>query len=973
MIESIIEPTSRAGRKYPDMVIGIGGTGKRIVKSMMSSEWLIEDIINEYEKENDFQGTKFRIIDSDKGQGGDDRKDLEVIRDFINKTGNRNDYADNIFGLNIENSYVDISLGSSAELTTLDFKEHIKNNRNFCTNVWWIDDEEKGLKNFAHSVDTDFQNARFTNGVNRRRMLSKALMYYYLSDIPLEENPLLLTGSGRYIAIVVALGGGTGSGTFLDLANFLKQKMQNCSLTLFAILPTASEHKNELANAYTALSELEKSEKFDYINLIPIDHSGYGGGDVEDSTAESLNEFYQVFPYNFAATYDRIFKDDEDINKNIPYRKFIVTSGFIVRYAARLLLDKSIKARNAVNSLVDYCNKENDLRNQITNLINNVSTNVELSQGDGNENLDNKLNEFKDVFLINDNNKDESDTVSEDDEKNKFLVGSILRSAEYVVVDHIYNNYKYSEMDDEFLKVKSGVDGASGVELNGDNKELLNTARIWLDNISKYKNQINYANTSDLFDVTLRDAFKRLVKCTPLFGDISTNLEKKEKEYREDISQFEDELKAVDKKIKTLEVINKVNTFLEKCRDESIELIQNNHKIKKTAWTDRINPNSIAEYVADKIFTELKYTSDYYRLKVLESYYNKSWFFGIKRSRKKANASEKRINEIVNKLKILFENPEDRDIYISEKILEHIPYSDKKMDIKNTHLPDLMEDKSEIELQIADRNKKLIILQGLNDLKDLSNEVKRLENEYKKLFKEILNIERRTEGKFIHEVYPEELELINSADKNSDIRILANGSGNDQSNVNKKIADLFRQYILPDVQKGFNFSGTRQKIKSIIDNNERYIGINGLRVINFSLGNNLRPKISDVDQKKIHELYGIKKDHNSIHKNIIENNIKIADKWDNAVVSMFFFLPIELLKNSKNYFHAYKDMYLRDGLKGVIPHHAMGLEDGVFFRRERIFEDNEVIELANMKDNSEIQKKLDDIYQDIDLKEVIGG
>ena len=66
-------------------------------------------------------------------------------------------------------------------------------------------------------------------------------------------------------------------------------------------------------------------------------------------------------------------------------------------------------------------------------------------------------------------------------------------------------------------------------------------------------------------------------------------------------------------------------------------------------------------------------------------------------------------------------------------------------------------------------------------------------------------------------------------------------------------------------------------------------------------------------------------------------------------------------------------MHLRDGLKGVIPHHAMGLEDGVFFRRERLFEDNEVIELADLKDNSEIQKKLDDIYQDIDLIEVIRG
>lgn len=971
MIENIIEPTSRAGRKYPDMVIGIGGTGKRIVKSMLSSEWLIEDIINEYKKENDFQGTKFRIIDSDKGQGGDDRKDLEVIRDFINKKGNRNDYADNIFGLNIENSYVDISLSSSAELTSPDFKGHIKKNRNFSANVWWIDDEEKGLKNFANLVDADFQNARFTNGVNRRRMLSKALMYYYLSAMPIEENPLLLTGSGRYIAIVVALGGGTGSGTFIDLANFLKQKMQNCSLTLFAILPTASEHQNEHANAYTALSELEKSEIFDYINLIPIDHSGYGGGDVEDSTAESLNEFYQVFPYNFAATYDRIFKDDEDIKKKIPYQKFIVTSGFIVRYAARSLLDKSVKARNAVNSLIDYCNKENDLRNKITDLINNVSTNVELSHEDGI--LDNKLNEFKNVFLIKDKNEDKSDPVSEDDDKNEFLVGSILRSAEYIVVDHIYTNYKYSELDDEFLKVKSGVDAASGVELNGDNKELLNTARIWLDNISKYENQINFANTSDLFDVALRDAFKRLIKCTPLFGDISTNLEKKETEYREDISQFWDELKALDKKIETLEVINKVNSFLEKCRDEALELIENNHKIKKTAWLDRINQDSIAEYVADEVFKELKYASDYYRLKVLESYYNKSGFFRIKRSRKKANASEKRIDEIVNKLKILIENPEDRNIFISEKILEHIPYSDKKMDIKNTHLPDLMEDKSEIEHQIADRNKKLIILQGLNDLKDQSNEVKRLENEYKKRFKEILNIERKKYGTFIHEVYPEELELINSADKKSDIRILANGSGNDLINVNKKIADLFRQYIVPDVQKGFNFSGTRQKIKSIIDDNERYIGINGLRVINFSLENTTRHKISDVDQKKIYELYGIKRDYNNIHKNIIENNIKIADKWDNAVVSMFFFLPIEMLKNSNIYFHAYKDMHLRDGLKGVIPHHAMGLEDGVFFRRERIFEDNEVIELAGLKDNSEIQKKLDDIYQDINLREVIGG
>ena len=124
---------------------------------------------------------------------------------------------------------------------------------------WWFYPQDIG-DDVATKLKSkeSFTNLNFASGVIRRRALGKAILYKAISE---KRTDIALTRGGK-VAMIVGLGGGTGSGAFIDYAKKLKEKSPNINIILFAVLPTSQERDKEQTNGFTSLCELENSIKF---------------------------------------------------------------------------------------------------------------------------------------------------------------------------------------------------------------------------------------------------------------------------------------------------------------------------------------------------------------------------------------------------------------------------------------------------------------------------------------------------------------------------------------------------------------------------------------------------------------------------------------------------------------------------------------------------------------------------------------
>lgn len=946
------------GRKFPEMVIGIGGAGKRLVKELLRSEWFVKSVIEDFDRSQgagQYRGTTIRIIDSDRGDIPRDRRELDEIRKFINATSGDKNYAEEVFGLD-SSCYLNISV-SPTYLLDPEFEKRVKGNKRLGVKVWWIDDEEYGIKNFASMMDRDFESATFANGVNRRRFLSKALMYHYLVETPENRNPLVVAGRGRYIAIVISLGGGTGCGTVFDITRFLKRTMPNCSIILFAVLPTYLEPENERMNTYAALSELEKfGDIFDLIILSPIDHSEYRGGDVRDSSYGALKEFSEVFPYIFTATYDRIFADDPDIGEThrsitSSYRKFVAASGYIVRYAAESSVEKGTKIRKNVESLINYCKKEKELRGKMDNLLMDINIKIESIKAESQEDFEDRLKEFRKVFYDGE-------------------YAEILKSADYKVIEKFKENVERIQRE-EVEKLKAGVrDTKLDPSLSGDEKELLDAAETWLSNIEMFKDQISVAD-SEIFDMTLRDAFKRMVKYIPFSGELSVDLEKKEKDLSSEISRISNEIEESREETSVLEKIHEIKEFLERCNSKKNELIKQGERMDEEDWKKKVETGNFRRKledwkVAEDLLRELEKASEYCRLQASEEYYNKrakQWwriFIEWRRNQKMAKIAKETKEEI--KFRMLEEDLQTRELKVLDRIFDYIPKpKDVSVSIEAVKkLEGLRKQvrKKEHEKEIAEKRKKVI--RGLWDLNGLSNEVTELRNEYETGFKEIQEMEVVGGGKFVHNISPEDLSVIRKVTESSDIRILSDSKSTDLNKIKEKVSNIFNAYVTPRLVKDFGFVSLKGILTAELDGKQREVGIDAIKIVTFSLSSGLNPVINEESWRDSYGRVFIPPDH----------QISKAGKWDAAVVTLSMFIPIEMLRNADYYFEAYESINKREGKKGLLPHYSAELEKGIFHIRKKLLSDSAVIRMKDLSDD-EVRGEVDKIYEEVDLKEVI--
>lgn len=262
--------------RTPESLVCIGGAGRQIGETFLTQDWILEEILRESPREDAPDGDQHAFKRGITGYFIDtETSSSDGIQDEIDNITQRITAEHDIdAGPDIETEYVNLVEDidrDRLEADALLFANHVRKIiRDNGSSAWWL----AGQQQSGHSTMLDeFED--FRDGVERRRGLTKAVYQTGYSDAdPLEQTVESIGNDDT--AMIVGLGGGTGSGLFIDLAYRMRQE-QNPSITLFAVLPDPDffDKEDELANAYAALSELEylalhEQSLFESIILLPL-------------------------------------------------------------------------------------------------------------------------------------------------------------------------------------------------------------------------------------------------------------------------------------------------------------------------------------------------------------------------------------------------------------------------------------------------------------------------------------------------------------------------------------------------------------------------------------------------------------------------------------------------------------------------------------------------------------------------------
>jgi hypothetical protein len=272
-----MNPTERFN--VPDTIVGIGGAGKEVVFQMMSvqepddedgdhNEWIMREVMEPGDGKGGVHNELLQafVVETEQEQVKLDVPRCNRINDRISEMADSYDTA--VYEPEI--NYINVVEGAEVaghELVNPRVVNDFASNTNL--NCWWFGGDD---------IDTK---ENYSNGVVRRRALGKGLYYASRAGPDPIHELIRAADSGTHVDIVVGLGGGTGSGIFLDLARALETDA-DVEITLFGIIPKEDEDTDIKANAYAALSELEylsltDQNPFRNIVLLPY-------GPAEDDT-----------------------------------------------------------------------------------------------------------------------------------------------------------------------------------------------------------------------------------------------------------------------------------------------------------------------------------------------------------------------------------------------------------------------------------------------------------------------------------------------------------------------------------------------------------------------------------------------------------------------------------------------------------------------------------------------------------------
>jgi hypothetical protein len=350
--------------RFPDMVVGIGNAGKQVVYEFMDpdskkSRWIHEKAMSP-DRRDDIDAY---VIDTDEEERRPDEKRVgninQRIRSLATDDLGRNsttvddeplEYIHQLDGLSQDFRSTDSSpLTQSPNLAKLS---------GFRT--WWLTNSEDML------VDD------YTEGVLRRRALSKAL--FYASNSSPGQNPLnaVLNPSVSDVYMVVGLGGGTGSGMFFDIAEEIEDNVEN--VYLFGVIPDTGETTVRLANAHAALSELEYRSRVENLPFKNVVLLPFGG--LENFKDEREQEEFDrgvvnaiMAHKNFDSNNERYFKPGTGADDVPPYAPFTVAVPRTLQYSTGDARETKAQVDSFIDDRIDALEAEHDLYEALEDYI----------------------------------------------------------------------------------------------------------------------------------------------------------------------------------------------------------------------------------------------------------------------------------------------------------------------------------------------------------------------------------------------------------------------------------------------------------------------------------------------------------------------------------------------------------------------------------------------------------------------------
>jgi tetratricopeptide (TPR) repeat protein len=326
----------------PDRIFTIGGAGKDIGMELLESEWVLREVLR---PRRDPKQLTVTFLDTAEEERNDDLDRIEAIRERRDelKAELRDSDSGRVGDVDIRYKLIteNIMLNSRIDLTGEDVVPRIVAGNGIERENWWL--EEDHIE----------ENLNFAKGAVRKRGLGKA-MYYKAYAEDDELATLIDLPSKGEVAVIGGLGGGTGSGLFVDVATELAQKMPTADITLFGVLPNHTEGLRESANAFAALSEFERlslegEQLFKDRILMPIDPTGFDGkrGNRVESD-EMLERFDEAAVYLIAGYYNT--QGMEDVFDGSPqFAPFTIGIPQILRYN----IDAVQEARGTFQEILD--------------------------------------------------------------------------------------------------------------------------------------------------------------------------------------------------------------------------------------------------------------------------------------------------------------------------------------------------------------------------------------------------------------------------------------------------------------------------------------------------------------------------------------------------------------------------------------------------------------------------------------------
>jgi|GEM_PF-732315 len=349
----------------PDRVFALGGAGKEITLNLLDTDWVLREVLAPRPNP---ESMTVRILDTAEGEANQDRQRIRDIENRIEELKSELQDIDRgrVGDIDIQYKIVteNIQLDEDIDLVGDDVVPRITQQYGMDPENWWLRGD--------HIVE----NLDFARGVVRRRGLGKAVYYKAYAEDDSMRSFVDLPERGS-VAIVAGLGGGTGSGTFIDLAEHIRDRVPTAEVSLFSVLPNHTEGAEESSNAYAALSELEymslsdEKQIFEDIVLFPIDPTGFEGKKGDRLQSDSmLQEFDDAFTYALLAYYNNEFSENP-FEDTPDYAPFTIAVPQALRYNVEAINESRESLREMLDAKRDALDAEDQLYSKIERFLTN--------------------------------------------------------------------------------------------------------------------------------------------------------------------------------------------------------------------------------------------------------------------------------------------------------------------------------------------------------------------------------------------------------------------------------------------------------------------------------------------------------------------------------------------------------------------------------------------------------------------------